>query len=50
MQEMDSKYYFSEVYEGDYSNRTALPEISSNTKFSPVFDDCIGAVDGSHLQ
>jgi len=24
-------------------------EISSNPKFSPFFDDCIGAIDGSHI-
>ncbi len=23
--------------------------ISSNPKFSPFFDDCIGAIDGSHI-
>jgi hypothetical protein len=26
-----------------------LTEISGNPKFSPFFDDCIGAIDGSHI-
>ncbi|KAA1083358.1 hypothetical protein PGT21_050210 [Puccinia graminis f. sp. tritici] len=25
------------------------PEIKSNPRFSPYFDDCVGAVDGSHI-